>query len=668
MITLHHVVWALLNSVWQSALLTALVFGATKVVRRSTAGQRYALWSAVVVATLLLPLANLTFTRFSIHSQVSLPAATTLAAPTRTLVAQPRIQAPKQVALVERATQGSTRWSDSTTGVSTVTAVAPASSNPTHGWIVQIAQAIVAGRFDIFALMAWILVADLLIIRLAIGYTSLHRAKQALLYRELSGSERATFARMTARPVAIGYSSALREPCVIGFGRPVIALPLTLALHISPQDIERIIRHEGAHISRWDDYGNLFKHIALAVLCFNPVAFIVSRWLDLEREIACDDVAAELQNDRADFARCLCDIALAKARRAWLPVPGLAKDRRQLFVRVARLLDRNHAASKRLGGLARIGIVVVCIAAVPISLVQVWATMTPPARASTIASPTPTAKVVRPHVSSRTHPKHIAQQRVESSAVKPVKIQVVNIHVHTHLHSLSASRAIRVPVPDGQIFVIPAPAIDVTQTVKAQQALAKAMAALPKELDRSTLTLMARDKAMMTAGHMLDLSRSMVVRMGMGSDAERDDFLDALREAGYKGLSADDLIAIRNAGVSATFLRQLKSYGIAPMPTRDLVALANSGVDARYVAGLRAAGYANVSVTDMVALANAGVEPSYISELNGLGYRGLSIHDLIRLSEAGVTPHFIAHLQKSGVVGPKPLSVDDLIKLSNAGL
>ena len=188
--------------------------------------------------------------------------------------------------------------------------------------------------------------------------------------------------------MAIGYSATIREPCVIGFAEPVIALPLSVALQFSTQDADRIIRHECAHIGRFDDYGNLLKQLMLTVLCFNPIAFALAKALDLEREIACDDAAASVQTERADFARCLCHIALLQNSRRWLPSTGLAKNKRQLFARIGRLLDRNHATSTHLNPLARVAVAAVVLAALPFACLQFLTS-----DAATAASTTTVARV-----------------------------------------------------------------------------------------------------------------------------------------------------------------------------------------------------------------------------------------------------------------------------------
>ncbi len=637
MITMHHVVWALLNSIWQSAALAALVFLSLKAVPRSTAAQRYAIWCAVLAATALLPFANFVLARVTQPRQVNLrvPSFTIPAAHVDPIGSSHKFFASSQYVVQPTKVAHNNAVPSST----------PLDETPPSFGLAPTVISVMRGRYDLALVLAWLAVTNLLILRLAFGYASLSAVKKALSYRSLSEREREACRALTTRPVAIGYSATIREPCVIGFAKPVIALPLSVALQFSTQDADRIIRHECAHIGRFDDYGNLLKQLMLTVLCFNPVAFALAKALDLEREIACDDAAASAQTERADFARCLCHIALLQNGRRWLPSTGLAKNKRQLFVRIGRLLDRNHAASTHLNPLARIAVAAVVLAALPFACVQFLAS-----DAATAASNTTVA----------------TGSAASTTTALPA---------HSHLQSHAAVVAGRKVRPRAWQGAVPRPAAAAHAAVlpswQVIEHLRQAIAVSGSTLDSSAPVLYATSRLL---GRLPALQRIptaqivSVLHLERHTVSQRDDFLDALRETGFRDLSVDDMIAICNAGVSPRFLRELHAAGFTPLPAQDLIALANAGVNARFLAGLRDAGYGNLGVANMVALSNAGIDPHYLASMAALGYRNVSVTDLIRLSESGVTPDFVARLQKSGVTTGQKLSVDDLIRLSNAGI
>ncbi len=616
MMTLHHVVWALLNSIWQTAVLALAVWGLTKAVSRSTAAQRYATWSAALAAALLLPFANFALAQLGSPTEVhlTLPKATD---------STPVFAAKEPGAVTFADAQASD------TAAAPLRATRKPLESPQRGIREMLgvwSAGLMSGRFDAALLVLWLIAANLCVARLWFGYIRLSKVKKTLAFRVLSPAERAECETMTRRPVALGYSSDVAEPCVIGFAEPAIALPLDVALRFSKTDTERIIRHECAHIARWDDYANLGKQIALAVLCFNPIVYAIAKVLDLEREIACDDAAASLQADRADFARCLCDIALLKADRRWLPTAGLAKNRSQLLVRVRRLLDGRHLRSTRVGAFTRLAIAVIVFGAVPFALVQIVSPYVAPASASALPPPIPSARIA-PRL-------HLVVAKVEQ------KMPGVHARVMLEQATRIETSAVHVPI-----------------VVNAQTRWLVTPHVYLSSAPISAVSL--RSRLPMTVA---------VVREMRNPAAERDAFLDALHDAGFHDLSVEDVIAIHNAGVSPQFLAELHARGLTPMPARDLVALANAGVDAAYLAGLKANGYASASVNDVVALRNAGVQVSYIAALAQSGYRDISVRDLIRLTECGITTSFLVKVQTSHVTGNRRLSVDELIRLAEAGV
>jgi len=89
------------------------------------------------------------------------------------------------------------------------------------------------------------------------------------------------------RKVELKISPKHRSSFLLGFLHPVILLPAEDRL--DPAEAELVLRHELAHVRRRDDWANLVQHFFLAVFFFHPAVWWISRQLSLEREIACDD-------------------------------------------------------------------------------------------------------------------------------------------------------------------------------------------------------------------------------------------------------------------------------------------------------------------------------------------------------------------------------------------
>jgi beta-lactamase regulating signal transducer with metallopeptidase domain len=70
-----------------------------------------------------------------------------------------------------------------------------------------------------------------------------------------------------SRDVAIRLSQKLSIPCVVGYFKPVILLPSSVFLGLSPLQIEMIVLHELAHIRRNDVLIN-YVQIVLKIVFF----------------------------------------------------------------------------------------------------------------------------------------------------------------------------------------------------------------------------------------------------------------------------------------------------------------------------------------------------------------------------------------------------------------
>jgi hypothetical protein len=129
-----------------------------------------------------------------------------------------------------------------------------------------------------------------------------------------------------------------------GLFRPAIILPASLALQ-SPGMLG-LLEHEHAHIRRHDMLAALIQRLVLALLWWSPALYWISRRMDEEREIACDEAAVGRTGDACSLARSLTGEA---ERQSWARAPRLAVGAigpRSLFGRrVRRLIDMGRAGA-----------------------------------------------------------------------------------------------------------------------------------------------------------------------------------------------------------------------------------------------------------------------------------------------------------------------------------
>jgi len=101
----------------------------------------------------------------------------------------------------------------------------------------------------------------------------------------------------------IYQSENVASPFVLGLIKPKIYLPF----NINGQDMEHVIAHEQAHISRKDHLWKPLGFLILTLHWFNPLVWVGYILLCRDIELACDEkVVKELNNEqRADYSEAL---------------------------------------------------------------------------------------------------------------------------------------------------------------------------------------------------------------------------------------------------------------------------------------------------------------------------------------------------------------------------
>jgi beta-lactamase regulating signal transducer with metallopeptidase domain/Leucine-rich repeat (LRR) protein len=105
----------------------------------------------------------------------------------------------------------------------------------------------------------------------------------ATLLHELSGAfhlRRRVTLRLTERPVG---------PFTIGWLRPVIVLPASLARGMSTEELRAVLAHELSHVRRWDALTAWLQIAAQTLWWFHPLVWWANRQMNRAREGACDE-------------------------------------------------------------------------------------------------------------------------------------------------------------------------------------------------------------------------------------------------------------------------------------------------------------------------------------------------------------------------------------------
>ncbi|MBL0211847.1 MAG: M56 family metallopeptidase [Holophagaceae bacterium] len=155
-----------------------------------------------------------------------------------------------------------------------------------------------------------------------------------------------------SRTVRILTSLRAETPLVIGWLRPIILVPSSALLHLSPEALEAVLAHELAHIHRGDYLINLLQTLAESFLFFHPAAWWLSRQIRELREHCCDDVAATLCGDPMILAEGLSALERLRQTPYPEPEPALAAAKGPLMHRIFRLMRPQDVPLPSLRGLA----------------------------------------------------------------------------------------------------------------------------------------------------------------------------------------------------------------------------------------------------------------------------------------------------------------------------
>lgn len=110
----------------------------------------------------------------------------------------------------------------------------------------------------------------------------------------------------------------------------------------------------------------------------------------------------------------------------------------------------------------------------------------------------------------------------------------------------------------------------------------------------------------------------------------------------------------------------LEEMGYGTLTHQQLMELREEGVTATYTSEIRAVGYTDVTLDQMVDLSRADVSAEFARMMKELGYE-LSIEDLVRLRSDGVTAYFTSNMMDLGYTFEE-LSKENLSRMRSVGV
>ncbi|WP_316745678.1 M56 family metallopeptidase [Pedobacter gandavensis] len=139
----------------------------------------------------------------------------------------------------------------------------------------------------------------------------------------------------------IGFylSDQVNVPLVLGYFKPIVLFPIALAAQLDLKQVEAILIHELSHIRRNDYLLNLIKTGIETILFFNPFIWLSGRFINIEREHACDDLVVQLTGTPVTYAHALLKLEILKDKSAPALSMAATGKNQHLYQRIKRITD-----------------------------------------------------------------------------------------------------------------------------------------------------------------------------------------------------------------------------------------------------------------------------------------------------------------------------------------
>jgi bla regulator protein BlaR1 len=139
------------------------------------------------------------------------------------------------------------------------------------------------------------------------------------------------------KPVQVWISENISTPITVGFLKPVILVPLAAVNKLSPEQMEAVLLHELAHIKRYDYLVNIITVIIKTIFYFNPFTRSIANVIEEEREKSCDEWVLQYQYDAYAYSSAL--LALEQMKKHSLQLALAAASNKELLLeRVKKIM------------------------------------------------------------------------------------------------------------------------------------------------------------------------------------------------------------------------------------------------------------------------------------------------------------------------------------------
>jgi beta-lactamase regulating signal transducer with metallopeptidase domain/beta-lactamase class D len=309
---IHQIGWSLIHSLWQDALIALLLAALLKLLSRAKPQIRYFIACVALAAMIVLPIV----TTYVLHARQN--------------------ESPEMVIDDDSAAVMSVESNFSNTGVIETERI---TGTQKIDWIngTSTKKWIISERVEKFLpsmILLWLVGVVIYSIKLGGGLfraANLRKLPANVSNPKLGDLVKELASRLSIkRRIKIFESALIKVPMTIGWIYPLILIPPSGLLGLTPSQLQTIISHELIHIKRCDFLINFLQSIAEILLFYHPAVFWTSRKIREEREYVCDDLTLALCKDSVGYARALTKVARFQRQAEQLAVAatdGELKDR-----------------------------------------------------------------------------------------------------------------------------------------------------------------------------------------------------------------------------------------------------------------------------------------------------------------------------------------------------
>jgi beta-lactamase regulating signal transducer with metallopeptidase domain len=513
---------------------------------------------------------------------------------------------------------------------------------------------------------------------------------------EASGEWQSVAARLSEalglrRAVRLLESAAVEVPSVLGTLRPVILLPASALVGLTPAQLEMVLAHELAHIRRHDFLINLLQAFVETLMFYHPAVWWMSRRVRIERENCCDDLAVAVCGNALQYAKALT--RLEELRAGALPVV-VAANGASLLDRIRRIAagraESTGTGSRWAAAVAMLAIlsIALIVPSVP-ALAQRDETPKPSEATLDVVEPeTPEAPETPAEPEDPTAP---SEPEDEASfdfdemvppvppvpprgaftpftplpPMPPVTLAYLS-HMDANRHDDDEETDKHEKRTDGKLSVDDLIALRATGVTT--EYINQMRATFPG-IDISDITGLSAlgitpEYVSQLRASGLEASDASDV-MGYKAVGVTPEYISQMREAGFTISDAGDATGLKAVGVTAAWVREMRAAGLALKSADDATSLHAVGVTPDYVAQMRAAGFTIKDAEDATGLKAVGVTPQYVRDLKAAGVKIKDAEDATSLKAVGVTVEFVKQLAAAGYIN---LSVDELTSMAAHGI